>query len=425
MLVKDLIEEIRIELEDTDKGQAISDGSGELLGDIRIALDDTDASGGISETESGLLACLRRNLDDPEEIGSAVSLSDIQSDVSQDVNYAYWNGGSIERYYAEGIADIVGKRPDAKDGGSVRSAFKDALSAYVLMRAFEGEIETNPESVRYQLFRKKYQEEVSSVPYHWTNDDLKKCLEHGADDIASKRSDAVISSTATGIGRIRQEFKDALEVYAAARAIERRFGKEAASDARWKVNTERYQHELNAVPYHWSDDVLNGFITDAVAEIAAKRSDARIGDGNGIESLREEYRAAVIAYAIAKAKEIRLGKEASVDPLWKVNIEKFYAELKSGEYHWSDEELLMYLNNGIKDILAVRADARMDENGDEILIGDVEAEDVFPLRPDLKGAAKSFVIYSAVERRIGIDAPKSDLWKINAKRYKTEIYGEK
>lgn len=420
MLVKEFIEEVRIELEDSGKPEGISGSSG-LIESIRTALDDHGSSGVIPDAETKLIACLRRNLDDPEDVGKAVSMANIMNDVSQDVNYAYWNGGSAERYYAEGVADIIAKRPDAKYSGSVRSAFKDALSAYVLMRAFEGEIETSPDAMRYQLFRKKYQEELASVPYHWNNDDLLKCLQHGAVDLVSKRPDALFSGSVSGLAGIRKEFTDALEAYGAARALERRFGQQAAADARWKTNADRYQQELAAVPYHWSDNLLKQFIADAVAEIASVRPDALIGSGISIESIRAEYRPAIVAYAVAKARETRIGKDASGDTLWKINMEKFQAELKTQPYHWSDEELLMYLNNSIADIAFLRPDARMDEEGEEIDLETVGLDDLFPFPGNLKTAAKSYVIFSAIERRFGADAQKSELWKINSARYKKEI----
>lgn len=97
MLVKEFIEEVRIELEDSGKPEGISGTSG-LIESIRTALDDHGSSGVIPDAETKLIACLRRNLDDPEDVGKAVSMTDIMNDVSQDVNYAYWNGGSAERW---------------------------------------------------------------------------------------------------------------------------------------------------------------------------------------------------------------------------------------------------------------------------------------------------------------------------------------
>ena len=129
--------------------------------------------------------------------------------------------------------------------------------------------------------------------------------------------------------------------------------------------------------------------------------------------IRSDLQGLLIYYAVNRALDRDLSNGA-VQAVWKSHSDRFAQMVQNQPYHWEDAELLRLLHDSLRDILMRRADARMDEYGNERTVRtEPELTEVYPLRESFAKASECFCVYGAIAARIGREAmadAKYQLW---------------
>ena len=107
---------------------------------------------------------------------------------------------------------------------------------------------------------------------------------------------------------------------------------------------------LALVPYHWTDDRLAAFAADALAEIRKVRADAA-GYGAGAEFL--EPAGYYTAYLAANLTADQLKNGGAIAERFRV---RFAETLALVPFHWGDEQLSAFIQDGIAAVRPMRPD---------------------------------------------------------------------
>ncbi|MBO4633267.1 MAG: hypothetical protein J5858_15215 [Lentisphaeria bacterium] len=418
MLVKEIIERIRNDLGDNRTAEY----SGiNLLASIRAELNDcadvTAASG------ENIASVVRAKLGDvPDSVLGTTTEANVDADSV--IHYAQWGttgnvtgttgnineivelasgNGSLADYAADGIKTIKGMRPDATINGVLSGGFQTALNLYVLARCVEGEVETGTNA--YAVFYDRFATAVQAVPAHIPDAELEKIISLGITTIRGRRPDLGLCVSTVPV----------LETYAMAQASQSKLG----STGNLEVNFSSFNAELDKIPYHYTDEELNQYITDGQNAIKAIRPDA--------DEIMDDFSDAVKSYAVCHALGRRFGKSAEAMSLWQANDANYKNTMHAVPYHWTDEELLILVHDSIRDILKKRSDARMDDWGYEL--AGIETEpligDKYPLRESFAKASEWFSAAGAISCRIGADSGADAKYQMWTKQYDIQIKGER
>ena len=381
--VERLLMDVRKNMGDTDK-VAFSLTVARVLSDVRDRLND---SNDFSYTYSlkRLIQEIRNNVSDNDNVTCSLNMSDIlakvrdnlgdndsgtstinQTEVLKQIRYNLddsvlpyrWSDADLKSYMSAGIRDILLKRSDCakKNTTMIRDKFSSALVAYATASAFEHEAEDKNDAERRNFYWEKYQAELKAVPFRWETETLVEFAASGLREIIRRRVDcrSVInvgvssSSTIT----ISDKFENALIHYILSRALEESLDFPAESE-KYKLHRDRFLEEIQTVPFHWDDTDYSAYINDAVREIIRKRQDCKdivYKETSSAFLLNSKFIPAVIAHVSARIQEMK-GNEA-----YKINLDRFDAELKKVPFHWQNSDLLLYVNDAVRNIIRRRSD---------------------------------------------------------------------
>ena len=319
----------------------------------------------------------------------------------------HYTSAELNQYITDGQNAIKALRTDA---ASMINCFSDAVKSYAICHAMGRRFGKAAEAMSvWQAHDANFKSVIAAVPYHWTDAELTAFSETGGNVISVKRPD--LSGTgAESVGRLH---------YTVFSALERRIGADNNAAALHKVHYEQFYSDLENMPYHWTDEELTNFQTEAIQTISSLRDD--ITDGMKI---RSDLVPALLFCVSSLANNLR--KDAASRNLSDAQWTKLVNLIKSLPYHWTDTELLNQVHDSIRDILAKRSDARMDDFGYEL--AGIETEpligDPYPLRTSFAKASEWFSAAGAISCRIGSDSGADMKYQTWIGRYNEQIMGK-
>ncbi|MBO4303543.1 MAG: hypothetical protein J6A21_03055 [Lentisphaeria bacterium] len=318
----------------------------------------------------------------------------------------HYADAELNGYIADGQAAVKAIRPDAV---SIIDCFSDAVKSYAVCHAMGRRFGKNAEGMSvWQANDANFKAVVAAVPYHWTDAELRSFMDMGESAIAIRRPDL----SGTSAGKMDQMH------YTVFSALERRIGKDENAAALHKVHLEQFYADMDHYPKHYSDSELEAFQEEGKSILSALREDAV---SNGM--IRSDLVPALLFCTVAMAENY--AKDASTRSLNDSQWSRLLGLLKAIPFHWTNETLLMFLHDSIRDILRLRSDARMDDFGYELAgVTDTPLqEDPFPLRESFAKASEYFCAAQAVSSRIGQDPGAEGKYQIWRTNYETEITG--
>lgn len=432
------LDSIRAELNDTAN---VSPAAGITAADIRAKLGDP------ADSVLGVTTAANVNADSVihyAQWGNTGGVTGTTGNINGSVQLAA-STNQLSSYAQEGVKVLKGMRPDALVNGQLSGGFQAALNLYVLARCLEGEVETGtngyqvfydrftaaaaavpphvPDSAiasyitlgqntitgrrpdlgicaatvalledfvmaqvaqtklggseKHQVNLGNFNNELDKIPYHYSNTELNQYVADGQNAVKALRPDA---------GEIIGCFSDAVKSYAVCHALGRRFGKIAETMSLWQAHDANFKAVTAAVPYHWTDAELNGFLDIISNDISGHRPD--LGFSQAVLSCVLNYAAALARFQIP-------GNSGNVAEAQQV----FFNELDKIPYHYTDTELNQYISDGQEAVKALRPD------GESII-------DCF------SEAVKSYAVCHALGRRFGKAAETMSLWQAHDANFK-------
>ncbi len=333
-----------------------------LIQEIRNTVADNDRLSNPLKI-SELLAKVRDNLGDndsgSENINQTEILKEVRYKLDDSVSPYRWSDEDLKSYINEGIRDILLKRSDCakKNTSMIRDKFSSALVAYAAACAFEHEAEDKNDAERRNFYWEKYQAELRAVPFRWETEALVAFAASGIREVIRRRVDCrsvVLDSEISDSSTlpISDKFENAIIHYILSRALEESLDYPNASE-KYKLHRERFLEEIQSVPCHWEEADYRAYVDDAVREIIKKRQDCKeivYKETPDALILNSKFVPAVIAHVAARILEMK------GDAAYKTNLERFERELKNVPFHWQDSDLLLYINDAVRNIMRRRSD---------------------------------------------------------------------
>lgn len=309
----------------------------------------------------------------------------------------HYSSEELLRYIRDGETAVMELRPDAVNH---LECFSDAVKSYAVCHALGRRFGKAAGTLElWQTHDANFKAAVSAVPYHWTDEELNVFKERGEQEIRLKRPD-LANSAAENL---------CLADYIVFSAAENRIGKESGAGELYKIHSDNFHRNLETLPKHYSSDELESYLKEAEETLKSLRPDAVNENGQ----IRSDLQGLLIYYAVNRALDRDLSNGA-VQAVWKSHSDRFAQMVQNQPYHWEDAELLRLLHDSLRDILMRRADARMDEYGNERTVRtEPELTEAYPLRESFAKASECYCVYGAFAARIGREAmadAKYQLW---------------
>lgn len=306
----------------------------------------------------------------------------------------HYQSGELLQYIKDGETAVKEIRPDAeKHMGCFSEAVKSYAICHALGRRFG---KAAGVSEMWQAHDANFKAAVSAVPYFWTDAELNVFRKRGEQEIRLKRPD-LAGSAGENL---------CLTDYIVFSAAEIRYGRDGEL---YKIHSDSFYRNLETLPKHYSDEELGKYLDEALEMLKSLRPDAVNESGQ----IRSDLLDSALHYALSRLLD-RDVSNGAVQAVWKNHSERFAQAVQSQPYHWEDAELLRLLHDSLTDILRRRADARMDEYGNERAVDrEPGLPDEYPLRESFAKASECFCVYGAIAARIGREAmadAKYQLW---------------
>ena len=256
----------------------------------------------------------------------------------------HWQSSDLEEYAGQGIEEIRKLRNDIGMEGTVTVEFTEALGYYIASRAFnlDHDQKANNGAVSDRLYA-RFNELVAAVPFRVTDNQLKAFAADAIAEIRKLRND--IDDTV-----LPSEFLESAGYYTAFLAANLTGDQVKNGGAIAERFRGRALEALALVPYHWTDDRLAAFAADALAEIRKVRADAA-SYGAGAEFL--EPAGYYTAYLAANLTADQLKNGGAIAERFRV---RFAETLQLVPFHWGDEQLSAFIQDGIAAVRPMRPD---------------------------------------------------------------------
>ena len=156
----------------------------------------------------------------------------------------HWTDQKLKEFLNSGIREIIRKRPDCKFDIyleeedqtvlPISDKFEQALVAYIVFRC----LEEHPNENWLEYYRKSYENELSNIPFHWSDAEFISYLNQGVREIRRRRPDermnkygmpaedyVDVSEKDVDVP-LRDSFFSAITGYIAAKCVESKIGME-------------------------------------------------------------------------------------------------------------------------------------------------------------------------------------------------------
>lgn len=263
----------------------------------------------------------------------------------------------------DAIRDIIRRRPDCKN-----SIYKTSSDILLLNDKFV------PAIILHVTGRlssdgnfEPFHTAILDIPFQWDEKDLIEYMHNGIQKIHDEfmRCEEDISEN---LIPLNDSFRMMLVSYILARAYEHALSFSDYSE-KYKIYRELFESEWAKGKKMYSENEYKRIIFDAIREVTEIPLDESVGNELPID---ERYIPAILQYAIYRFA-LQSGDLTNAGNLFSI-----YLQLKTSlPKHWSDEELLKFLNSAVREIVRRRMDCKECENTEFSLDGTIPISDKF------------------------------------------------
>ena len=284
-----------------------------------------------------------------------------------------WKEEELKRY----LRDELGRVSDSETEVTspvlpADDEYLEQLESYVLSRAYEQALSFGDYAEKYKLYRERYEAERLRSEKRYSESERKRVLSEGI----------------SALGRSDVKAVPALLEYVAYRTAVRNGNPSEAA-----VALQRYLGLKAELPKHWEDEELIAFLNSGVREIIRRRADCKLCEyeefgETGEIPVSDKFETSLISYSVVRALE---GIGAGDGEKLKFHVQKYESGLKEIPFHRPDAELLEAVNAGVREILRVRPDLRLDKHGYPVRRAEAaNVNEEFSLSDDLVPAVSAY-----------------------------------
>lgn len=278
----------------------------------------------------------------------------------------------------DAIRDIIRRRPDCK-----KQIYKASSDILLLNDKFVPAIilhvtgRLNPGG-NFELFHKA----VADIPFQWDEEILKRYMEDGILWIYRDFMRGTRGTDADGKLQCPECFRALLTAYVLSRAYEYAFSFSDSSE-KIKIYRERFEAEQAKCRKLYEEEEYRRIIFDAARDLTGL---ALEDTGDHELPVDERHVPAILQYALFRFA-LRNGDLDAAG-----NLFALYLQLKASlPKHWTDEELLKFLNSAVREIIRRRPDCK------ECEYTEIGMDDTIPVSDKFETSLISYSVVRALE----------------------------